>query len=81
MLKVASTHELIEKLKEYEKENGVGAITSIATICNGNRKVEYVFEIANNSEYNRVVNKENYKVTRIEVSSIYDGDLFKDKEG
>ena len=30
--KVASTKEMIEKLMEYEREHGVGAVTSIATV-------------------------------------------------
>lgn len=43
--KVASTKELIEKLMEYEREHGVSAVTSIATVCVGNRKNEYYFEM------------------------------------
>lgn len=43
--KVASTKELIEKLMEYEREHGVSAVTSIATVCAGNRQNEYYFEM------------------------------------
>ena len=76
MSKVASTREIIEKLTEYEKENGIGAVTGISIVCNGNRTVEYKFEIANNSNYNKVFNNSPYKITEIEISSINDEDLF-----
>lgn len=79
-IKVASTREIIEKLQAYEKLNGVGAVVGIATICNGNRDIEYKIKIANNSDYNRVFkNDGKYKETEIEISSIDDLDLFKDK--
>lgn len=41
-MKVASTHELIEKLQAYEKENGIGAIIGIGTYCAGDRENQYV---------------------------------------
>lgn len=77
-IKVASTREIIEKLQEYEKENGVGAVISIATVGNGDRTVEYKLKIANDSDYNRVFkNDGKYKETEIEISSIEDLTLFK----
>lgn len=80
MAKVASTREIIEKLEAYENIHGVGAVTGIATVCNGNRTVEYKLEIANDSEWNRVFNKDgSYKETVIEISSIEDDELFKRK--
>lgn len=76
-MKVASTHEVIEKLQEYEKENGIGAITGISTYCNDDRENEYCFEIANDSESNRVLTKDGkYKITKIEISSVEDDTLF-----
>lgn len=79
-MKVASTREMIEKLQEYEKENGVGAVVGISTIMNGDRTIEYILRIANDSDYNRVFKKDGkYKETEIEISSIDDLDLFKDK--
>ena len=78
MAKVASTREIIEKLEAYEKIHGVGAVVGILLVCNGDRTVEYKFEIANDSDYNRVFNNEDehYKETVIEISSILDDDLF-----
>lgn len=80
-MKVASTREMIEKLQEYEKENGVGAVIGISTIMNGDRTVEYTLRIANDSDYSRVFKKDGkYKEIEIEISSIDDLDLFKDKQ-
>lgn len=79
-IKVASTREIIEKLQEYEKENGIGAVLGIATIGNGDRTIEYKLRIANDSDHNRVFNNDGkYKETEIEISSIEDLELFKDK--
>lgn len=40
--------------------------------------MKYAIRIANDTHYNRVVNKDsNYKETTIEISSIEDDDLFK----
>lgn len=80
MAKVASTREIIEKLEAYEKIHGIGAVTGISTVCNGSRTVEYKLNIANNSDYNRVFNKDNsYKETIIEISSIEDEELFEQR--
>lgn len=77
--KVASTREIIEKLQEYERLNGIGAIIGISTYMHGDRKFQYKFEIANDSDYNRVFhnNDNHYKVTNIEISSIGDLEIFK----
>lgn len=75
-MKVASTHEIIEKLVEYEKENGVGAVTSIARIGSGDRTVEYVIEVSNKSDADRVFHHEGYEETTIKISSIEDTNLF-----
>lgn len=78
-MKVASTREIIEKLQEYEKENGVGAVIGISTVMNGDRTVEYILTIANDSDYNRVFKKNGkYKETEIEISSIEDTKLFEE---
>jgi len=80
-MKVASTREMIEKLQEYERTNDVGAIVCIATVCNGDRKVEYRVEIANDSDMNRVFKKDgNYKEKVVEISSIDDDELFLPKK-
>lgn len=80
-MKVASTREIIEKLQEYEKENGVGAVVGISTIMNSDRTVEYKLRIANDSDYNRVFKKDGkYKETEIEISSIDDILLFENKQ-
>lgn len=80
-MKVASTREIIEKLQEYENENGVGAVLGIATVGNGDRTVEYKLRIANDSDYNRVFKKDGkYRETEIEISSIDDLTLFKDTQ-
>ena len=76
-MKVASTRDIINKLEEYERLNGVGAVLSIATVCNGDRTVEYKFEIANDSDFNRVFyNDGSYKETNIDIESINDDTLF-----
>lgn len=80
-MKVASTREIIEKLQEYEKQNGVGAVVGISTIMNGDRTVEYKLRIANDSDCNRVFKKNGkYKETEIEISSIDDIILFENKQ-
>lgn len=45
MIKTASTREIIKYLETYEKENGVGSVTSIGSVSGGNRDVEYIFHI------------------------------------
>lgn len=74
-LKVASTHEIIEKLMEYEKENGVGAVVGIASYCAGDRTKQYRLDIVNQSEHDRMFHPEEYRKTEIEISSVWDGDL------
>ena len=79
-IKVASTREIIEKLQEYEKENGVGAVLGIATVIPGDRTVEYKIRVANDSDYNRVFSKDGkYKETEIEISSVEDLTLFENR--
>lgn len=78
MAKVASTKEIIEKLQEYEEKHGIGAVIGISTVCNGDRTIEYIFEIANDSDYNRVFNNkdDHYKEIHIEISSVDDNIFF-----
>lgn len=79
-MKVASTHELIEKLQAYKKENGIGAIIGIGTYCAGDRENQYVIEIANDSNRNRVfIHDDNYKETKIDISAVQDNELFPDR--
>ncbi len=79
-MKVASTHEVIEKLQEYEKENGIGAIVRISTYMAGDRENEYCLEIANDSESNRILTKDGkYKRTKIEISAVKEEELFPDR--
>lgn len=78
--KVASTHEVIQKLQEYEKENGIGAIIEINTHLNGDRENEFCFEIANDSKGNHVFAKDGkYKITGVEIPSVMDDVLFPDR--
>jgi hypothetical protein len=49
MIKTASTREIIEYLEAYEKIHGVGSVTSIGSVCSGNRDVEYIFYIKDKS--------------------------------
>ena len=76
--KVASTRDIIEKLQEYERLHGVGAVTGLSTVCNGDRTIEYKFEIANDSEYNRVFHNDDnhYETTVVEIPSVLDIELF-----
>lgn len=76
-MKVASTREIIEKLEAYEKIHGVGAVVGIATVLSGDRTAAYRLEIANDSDYNRVFNKDgSYKETTVEIISVEDDELF-----
>ena len=80
IVKVASTREIIRKLQDYEKENGIGAVIGIATVGNGNRTIEYKLMVANDSNYNKIHKKDGkYKETEIEISSINDLELFECK--
>ena len=45
MIKCASTKSVIELLQNFEKEHGVGSITSVGSVCSGNRTVEYIFHV------------------------------------
>ncbi len=45
MIKCASTKSVIELLQNFEKKHGVGSITSIGSVCSGNRTVEYIFHV------------------------------------
>lgn len=78
MAKVSSTREIIEKLQEYEEKHGIGAVIGISTICNADRAIEFIFEVVNDSDYNRVFNNKDdrYKETQIKISSIDDNILF-----
>lgn len=79
-MKAASTHELIEKLQAYEKENGIGAIIGIGTYCAGDRENQYEIEIANDSIKNRIfVADGSYKETKIDISAVSDDELFPDR--
>ena len=42
MIKCASTTAVIELLQDLEKKHGVCSITSIGSVCSGNRTIEYV---------------------------------------
>lgn len=78
-LKVATTSDIIRLLQEYEKENGVGAIVGISTHMEGDRENQYCFEIANDSDSNKICSesrKDHYKRTKIEIPSINDEELF-----
>lgn len=78
--KVASTHDVIEKLQQYEKEHGVGAIVGVSIHMNGDRESEFCFEIANDSDGNRVLAKDGkYKRLNVEIPSVLDNTLFPDR--
>lgn len=80
-MEVVSTREIIEKLQEYERENGVGAVLGIGKIRNGDGTIEYKIRVANDSDYNRVFKKDGkYKETEIEISSIEDTLLFENNQ-
>lgn len=55
---VSTTTELIEKLQDYEKRNGVGAIRSIGSYVNGDRKTNYILRIANGSYRNELEDRD-----------------------
>ena len=66
--KVASTHEVIEKLTAFETLYGVSAITSISSVCNGNRTTEFIFHVED-------AKGEHY--ADIEIASIRQDELLK----
>ena len=68
MIKVASTSDVISLLQEYEKEHGTGAIHGISTICQGDRTVEYVFYISDQS----------CRDTKLEIPSVDISVIFKE---
>lgn len=78
---VISTHDLIEKLQEYEKENGIGAIQFIGRCTDlKNSSFCYELEIANDSKWNKCFDKNSkYKETNIRVHSVLDDELFPDR--
>ena len=45
MIKTASTREIILYLEDYERKHGIGSVTSIGSVCSGDRNVEYIFNI------------------------------------
>ena len=45
MVKSTSTRAIISRLQAFEARYGVGSVTSIGTVCSGNRTVEYIFHI------------------------------------
>lgn len=68
MIKVASTSDVIRLLQEYEAEHGTGAIHGISTICQGDRTVEYVFYIGDQSCMD----------TKLEIPSVDIGVIFEE---
>lgn len=68
MIKVASTSDVIRLLQEYEAEHGTGAIHGISTICQGDRTVEYVFYISDQSCID----------TKLEIPSVDLGVIFEE---
>ena len=80
-MRIASTREIIEKLEAYEKEHGIGAVVSIGSICSLDEDAGiFSFNIVNDSDYNRMVDEDNYKETTIQISSIDDDELFERKK-
>lgn len=75
---VSTTTEMIKKLQDYEKRNGVGAIRSIGFYVSGNRKNNYILEIANRSFSSEIEDNDNgnFREERIEISAIDDELLF-----
>lgn len=65
-MKVASTHEIIEKLQAFEKLYGVGAVESIASVCSGSRTTEYIFNIED----------KNGNEVKIDIDSVIKTELF-----
>lgn len=64
--KVGSVREIIEKLQKYEDEHGSGgAVTSIGSVCNGDRDTEYIFHLQD----------KNGNETNIEINSVRECDL------
>lgn len=79
-MKIASTREIIDKLTEYEKEHGIGAVIGVMTIAPGDRAVQYIFEVAGNS-YAKTDGDawREANIEKIEISALNDEELFKDK--
>lgn len=77
---VSTTRELIEKLQDYEKRNGIGAIRSIGTYIAGDRKKNFILKIANDSLFNEVDGTNaRFREETIEISAIEDDILFASK--
>lgn len=69
-LKLISTHELIEKLQEYEKENGIGTIVGVGVNYPSNKVNEYYFIVSNNPEVSEALNNED-KHNRTDINVFY----------
>lgn len=68
-MKTASTNQIIEKLKGYEKENGIGAVHSIGSVCSGDRNIEYIFRIED----------KNGKESEVEIESVQKDTVWKNE--
>ena len=72
MIKTASTREIIEKLKAYEKMYGIGSVISIGSVSSGSRDIEYVFHIKDKDG-----NEKNVEISSIEEKTLKNGFSFK----
>ena len=64
--KIATTKDIIKQLTIFEQEYGVGAVSSIATVCSGARTTQHYFEVKDSRGNNE---------TRIAIPAVRMGEL------
>ena len=64
--KIATTKDIIKQLTAFEQEHGVGAVSSIATVCSGVRITQHYFEVKDAHGNNE---------TRIPIPAVRMGEL------
>lgn len=75
---VSTTTEMIEKLQDYEKRNGVGAIRAIG-LCGGiRRENNFILFVSNQSMASEMEqsDEDDIQEERIEISAVDDDVLF-----
>lgn len=78
---VSTTTEMIEKLQDYERRNGVGAIRAISLCGSMKRENNFILFVSNQSMASEMeqLDKDYLQEERIEISAIDDELLFQRK--
>lgn len=79
---VSTTREMIEKLQDYEKRNGIGSIRAIGLCGGARRKNNFILYVANQSIDDEMeqIDEEYFHEEKIEISAVDDRVLFSRKK-